>query len=95
MDVEGELHNSPPHGQKRHPEDDLQSEQRLAKRFNLLNLGINPFVDRLTSTSNRAQDTMASFLSPFKPLWRAAPVRMLLATLCTWTIREIRFSYTI
>ena len=35
-----ELRNSPPHGQKREAEDDLGSEQRLAKRFNLLNLGI-------------------------------------------------------
>jgi len=29
---------SPPKGQKRQPDDDLESEQRLAKRFNLLNL---------------------------------------------------------
>jgi hypothetical protein len=29
-----------PHGQKRLPEDDLENEQRLSKRFNLLNLGI-------------------------------------------------------
>lgn len=28
-----------PHGQKRRPDDSLESEQRLSKRFNLLNLG--------------------------------------------------------
>jgi len=27
------------HGQKRHAEDNLENEQRLAKRFNALNLG--------------------------------------------------------
>ncbi|KAL8928726.1 MAG: hypothetical protein Q9172_000789 [Xanthocarpia lactea] len=32
---------SPPSGQKRHAEDDLESEQRLSKRFNLLNLDYN------------------------------------------------------
>lgn len=30
---------SVPHGQKRHSEDNLEDEQRFAKRFNLLNLG--------------------------------------------------------
>ena len=28
-----------PHGQKRRADDDLKNEQRLAKRFDLLNLG--------------------------------------------------------
>jgi len=32
--------DSTPHGQKRRAEDDLKSEQRLAKRFDLLNIGI-------------------------------------------------------
>lgn len=35
-----ELRSSFPHGQKRDAEDDLAHEQRLAKRFNLLNLGV-------------------------------------------------------
>ena len=30
---------SPAPGQKRHADDDLENEQRLSKRFNLLNLG--------------------------------------------------------
>ena len=29
----------PPHGQKRPPDNDLEGEQRLTKRFNLLNIG--------------------------------------------------------
>jgi len=36
--MEVEQSYSLPHGQKRHPDDDLENEQRLAKRFNLLNL---------------------------------------------------------
>ncbi|KAL9005205.1 MAG: hypothetical protein Q9188_002004 [Gyalolechia gomerana] len=32
---------STPHGQKRHADDNLESEQRLSKRFNLLNLEHN------------------------------------------------------
>lgn len=32
---------SPPSGQKRHADDDLEGEQRLSKRFNLLNLDYN------------------------------------------------------
>ena len=28
-----------PHGHKRRPDDGLESEQRLSKRFNLLNIG--------------------------------------------------------
>ncbi|KAI4150675.1 MAG: hypothetical protein LQ340_003950 [Diploschistes diacapsis] len=39
MSAPEELRDSPPHGQKRVAEDDLRNEQRLAKRFNLLNLG--------------------------------------------------------
>ena len=31
----------PAHGQKRPPDNELENEQRLAKRFNLLNLGTN------------------------------------------------------
>ena len=31
---------STPHGVKRHADDDLRDEQRLAKRLNLLNLGM-------------------------------------------------------
>jgi hypothetical protein len=37
-------------GQKRQPDDDLESEQRLAKRFNLLNLGINPLPHMTTAS---------------------------------------------
>jgi len=38
--MDGQAVQAPaPHGQKRHAEDDLKSEQRLAKRFDLLNLG--------------------------------------------------------
>ena len=39
MSADEELRNSPPHGQKRRPDDDLEAEQRLTKRFNLLNIG--------------------------------------------------------
>ena len=39
MATSKELRTSQPHGQKREPEDDLEGEQRLTKRFNLLNLG--------------------------------------------------------
>ena len=31
---------STPHGQKRHADDNLDNEQRLAKRFNSLNIGM-------------------------------------------------------
>ena len=34
--------DSLPHGQKRRAEDELENDQRLAKRFNLLNLGMGP-----------------------------------------------------
>lgn len=30
------------HGKKRHADEDLVHEQRLSKRFNLLNLGLSP-----------------------------------------------------
>ena len=36
----GELRNPFQEGRKREAEDDLAKEQRLAKRFNLLNLGV-------------------------------------------------------
>ena len=39
MSATAELRNSAPHGTKREPEDELEGEQRLAKRFNLLNIG--------------------------------------------------------
>ena len=39
MDLQQENVAVPPHGRKRQPEDELTSEQRLAKRFHLLNLG--------------------------------------------------------
>ena len=32
-----------PHGQKRHADDDLKNDQRLSKRFNLLNLGMSAY----------------------------------------------------
>ena len=35
------------HGQKRHADDNLESEQRLSKRFNLLNLGRSFLIDDL------------------------------------------------
>ena len=38
MEIDGQA-SAAPHGQKRQPDDDLESEQRLAKRFNLLNIG--------------------------------------------------------
>ena len=42
METQTTTELSPVHGHKRHAEDNLDSEQRLAKRFNLLNLGIVP-----------------------------------------------------
>jgi len=39
MDTQAITEIPPPHGHKRPAEDSLESEQRLAKRFNLLNLG--------------------------------------------------------
>lgn len=39
MDTQAMTEIPGPHGHKRHAEDSLDSEQRLAKRFNLLNLG--------------------------------------------------------
>lgn len=36
--MEGVTAASTPHGQKRHADDNLESDQRLSKRFNLLNL---------------------------------------------------------
>ena len=40
MEMETESTLPALHGQKRPPDDDLESEQRLAKRFNLLHIGI-------------------------------------------------------
>ena len=40
METQMSTELSPAHGHKRHAEDNLDSEQRLTKRFNLLNLGI-------------------------------------------------------
>lgn len=37
--MEDPLEASVHHGKKRHADDDLAHEQRLSKRFNLLNLG--------------------------------------------------------
>lgn len=45
-----------PHGQKRQPDDDLEHDQRLAKRFNLLNLGmIDPILHRWLLTLRRKE----------------------------------------
>ncbi|KAL9612185.1 MAG: hypothetical protein Q9167_003221 [Letrouitia subvulpina] len=41
----------PPHGQKRPADDDLASEQRLAKRFNLLNLALLHLCVELTTAA--------------------------------------------
>lgn len=57
--------------QKRRAEDDLRSEQRLAKRFDLLNLGtthqVIPSYTGIYSrlTDSFSQNTMASFTSQY------------------------------
>lgn len=38
--MEVSLPHATPHGQKRQHDDELEHDQRLAKRFNLLNLGM-------------------------------------------------------
>lgn len=42
MEIDGESTAFAPHGQKRQSDDDLENEQRLAKRFNLLSVGMSP-----------------------------------------------------
>ena len=44
MEMESESSVPALHGHKRSPDDDLEGEQRLAKRLNLLNLGISDFL---------------------------------------------------
>lgn len=43
---------SSPHGVKRHGDDSLDSEQRLAKRFNLLNISMHSLIIKLQCDSN-------------------------------------------
>ena len=73
MSATEELRNSPPHGQKREAEDDLESEQRLAKRFNLLNLGkflrSNPkvFSDRFIDQNGKLYIPVQATPQPPRP----------------------------
>ena len=58
--MEGPLEASFYPGKKRHADDDLAHEQPLAKRFNLLNLGIS-LIHNLTIKANaKLQRTMVS-----------------------------------
>jgi hypothetical protein len=45
MDTRAMTEIPPTHGHKRRAEDNLDSEQRLAKRFDLLNLGTSLDID--------------------------------------------------
>jgi hypothetical protein len=68
------FHKALPHGIKREPEDDLASEQRLAKRFNLLNLGTWTIESHIAnhSGSNRITDYNGKF---FIPIQQSPPLR--------------------
>ncbi|KAL8990310.1 MAG: hypothetical protein Q9169_008152 [Polycauliona sp. 2 TL-2023] len=55
MDGRGQMPTLP-RGQKRHADDNLESEQRLSKRFNLLNLGLSFPIPSLFYHTNTLAD---------------------------------------
>ena len=57
---------SVPHGQKRHAEDKLEDEQRFAKRFNLLNLGM---VSQSKLVSLKANSSLQNILASSTSQW--------------------------
>ena len=67
--MEGPLEASIHHGKKRHGDEDLIHEQRLAKRFNLLNLGIS-LICSLQSWLTHAPENNSKL---YLPVQQAAP----------------------
>ncbi|KAI4101424.1 MAG: hypothetical protein LQ339_005073 [Xanthoria mediterranea] len=63
-----------PHGQKRPPDDGLESEQRLSKRFNLLNIGRLPLNPWLSQDTHVLADQNGKL---YLPVQRNAPTSTL------------------
>ena len=66
-----QLLQSQPHGVKRAADSSLESEQRLSKRFDLLNLGMHRYVtalgSNLTASLQSIMASVSTFLSPVPP----------------------------
>ena len=96
METQQEHPGSSPHGQKRHPDDELESEQRLAKRFNLLRIGKCLVGYRSCASIDFLQIRMASSTFPYLLPHQCDvvdPTR--LVTRWNWTIRGIESTYLI
>lgn len=99
MMMDGVTAASIPHGQKRHADDSLESDQRLSKRFNLLNLGILCVIF-LCQFSNccslQVQSKMAGFTSQSRAMRETPPKSGMLKMIqCNWMIAKTRSTFTI